>query len=152
MTQTKCRIWYDPKVDGYHISCAYSPQFVEFIKAAVPVSDRAFDPVTKHWTVTEKFFPILRSVAEKVWQASEIIIVTKDQTRATASAPVHKASLDSVIIEFVKLLPADALTTAYRKAAVAYHPDRGGDSDRMSRLNALWTRIEAELIAHKMNG
>lgn len=62
--------------------------------------------------------------------------------------PVRGDSLDVVLLNFVKLLPYDAAQAAYRKAAMALHPDKpenSGNSDRMSALNACWARIEAEL-------
>jgi curved DNA-binding protein CbpA len=47
---------------------------------------------------------------------------------------------------FVKLVPYDAMTKAYRAAAMTYHPDRsGGDMEKMTQLNALWERIKKEV-------
>jgi len=59
--------------------------------------------------------------------------------------PLQKRPLDSVLLTFVKLLPYTAAQAAFRKAAMELHPDKnGGNGDRMSALNASWTRIETE--------
>src|SRR5437867_1043938 len=46
-------------------------------------------------------------------------------------------SLDDVLVEFMKLLPFDAAQSAYRKAALLLHPNKGGDKEKMTRVNAL---------------
>jgi hypothetical protein len=43
---------------------------------------------------------------------------------------------------FQGLLPFEALQAAYRAAAKLYHPDLGGDSALMQRLNEAWSRVE----------
>ena len=48
--------------------------------------------------------------------------------------------IDQTLADFMKLLPFDAAQSAYRKAAIALHPDKGGSMDSMSKLNVLWTK------------
>jgi hypothetical protein len=154
----KCRIWYDLDVQAYYISTPYSEQFVNFIKIAIPVSDRGYDPSTKHWTFTEKWFDVVLDLSKKVWRnPGEVVCTTKDQAEKQAqaqqaqqnqratSAPVHKAPLDNVYAEFMKLISFDAANAAYRKAALEFHPDRNnGQDEKMSHLNSLFTRIKEE--------
>lgn len=144
--QTKCRIWWDESVQGYHVSTPYSKEFVEFIKLGVPASDRGFDPTTKIWTVTEKYFDLIYSTATKVWKnPGDVAVVTKAQSQAASAPPaVSRASLDSVMLDFVKMLPERALLQAFRFAAAELHPDKGGDMDKMMRLNTLWDRIKTD--------
>ncbi len=154
----KCRIWYDVDIQAYYISTPYSEQFVNFIKIAVPVSDRGYDPSTKHWTFTEKWFDVVLDLAKKVWRnPGEVVCTTKaqaeqaaqaqasSQQQRTTSAPVHKAPLDQIFADFMRLISFDAANAAYRKAALEFHPDRNqGKDDKMSHLNALFTRIKEE--------
>ena len=51
----------------------------------------------------------------------------------------------------MKLLPFDAAQSAYRKAALLLHPNKGGDKEKMTRVNALWSRIENELYRKVSN-
>ena len=38
---------------------------------------------------------------------------------------------------------ADQMKSAYRKASIKHHPDRGGDQNIMAELNGAWTEISA---------
>lgn len=145
-TQVKCRIWWDESIGAYRISCPYSPQFVEFIKLGVPVSDRAYDPSTKIWTFSEKYYDLVESTARKVWKnQGDVVVVTKAQAQAASAPPaLAQKTLDVVMLEFVKLLPERALLQAFRFAAAELHPDKGGSMEMMSKLNTLWDRIKTD--------
>jgi hypothetical protein len=146
MPAKKCTIWFDPKFDGYHFQCAYAPQFIEFVKAAIPASDRGYDPSTKTWMFAKKYLDAVENAATKFFGKESISVITEKQVSGASASPVGRtASIDSVMLEFMKLLPADAAIAAYRKAAMLLHPDRGGDMDKMSRLNSLWDRLEKEV-------
>lgn len=143
---TKCRIWWDNDLQAYRCSTPYSKEFVEFIKIAVPVSDRAYDPTTRIWAIAEKYIDVIADTAKKVWKGvGEVVIITRAQTQqASASPAVAKQTPDQVLTEFVKLLPIDSLIAAYRRAATELHPDRGGNMEKMAILNALWDRIKSD--------
>ena len=148
----KCRIWYDLDVQAYRISCGYNNKFIEFLKVAIPTSDRAYDPTTKIWVFQEKWFDIVCSTAQGVWGGGNVTIQNKASAQTAASsnantsvAPARQAKLDDVIISFFKLLPVNAVRKAYQTAAVELHPDRGGDAVKMRQLNEYWSRIKTEL-------
>jgi hypothetical protein len=149
----KCKIWYDVKIQAYRISTPYSQAFVDFLKIQIPASDRAFDPTSRIWTFNEKYFDPIRFMAEKVWAHSgETHVVDKQHAEAAARSNSTltrrpEASLNESIVEFFRLIPYEAAKAAYRKAALEMHPDRNAnDGERMSKLNAVWTRIEKELF------
>lgn len=147
-TGPRCRIWWDSSLGAYRCSTPFSKEFVEFIKIAIPVSDRAYDPTTKVWAFAEKYLDVILDTAKKVWKGpGEVVCITKAQTQqATASPAVAKATPEQVLVEFVKLLPIDALVAAYRKAAQELHPDRQESSsmEKMTQLNTLWDRIKTD--------
>ena len=146
MTQPKVRIWWDRDIQGYYIECPYSKAFVEGIKVVVPASDRGYDPTSKIWTITERFFPVIKIAADRLFP-NQVYYLTREQAeKATAPSAVKSKTLNEILLDFVRLLPNDALQKAYRVAAMTLHPDRGGDMDKMARLNALWQRIETERI------
>lgn len=149
----KCRIWWNVKTQSYNVSTPYSKAFVDFIKLAIPVSDRGFDPTTKIWTFVEKHIGNVEFTARTVWpQDGEVVVESKEaaekeeaKKRAEAATHVHKAPIASVLNDFLMLLPNDALVAAYRRAAMELHPDKqGGSSEKMSHLNTLWERIKVE--------
>lgn len=145
----KCKIWWSEDIQAYYVSTPCSKEFVDFIKIAVPVSDRAYDPSTKHWTISEKWLSVVADTAKKVWRSpGDVVIIDKKATQAASlPPPVRSQKIDDIYLDFVKLLSFDALQAAYRKAALELHPDKlgpGGDMTKMTRLNELFTRIKQE--------
>jgi len=149
MSGVKCRIWYDTQLQAYYCSTPYSKEFVEFLKMGIPASDRAYDPSTKVWSFTDKYFDIIADMARRVWRGpGEVVIITKAQAEAAQqSAPgmsVSKQTPGDVLKDFAALLPVEALEAAYKRACMTLHPDKGGSMEKMSQLNALWTRIKQD--------
>lgn len=71
---------------------------------------------------------------------------TQSQTTQNTPASAQRVTpIDTVLVQFVRLLPYDAARTAYRKAQLTLHPDAGGDSNKASALNVAWQRIEKEI-------
>lgn len=156
--QQSCRIWWDVSIQAYRLSSSYNKDLVDALKAFIPVSDRSFDTGTKIWTITEKYFQPLLSLISKLHINPTVI--TRQQAEAaktgsttgsgygSSSNAVTRTTLsviDKACLDFMKLLPYDAAQAAYRKAAMLLHPDRGGDMEKMTQLNQLWTVIEKEL-------
>ena len=146
MPQPRVRIWWDRDIQGYYVEAPYHKAFVEGLKIVVPASDRGWNPESKIWTITERFFPAIKIAAERVFKGQVNILTREQAERATSPTVVKSKTLDEVLLEFTCLLPNDALRKAYLVAARELHPDHGGDMEKMSRLNALWQRIETERI------
>lgn len=142
----KVTIWYDPKLDGYQLQSTWNSntqQFIDFLKATIPVSDRSFDPSSKTWSFAKKYLdPVTQSAKHFYGQVS---VITEQQVKGATQAPSKTQNIDQVMVEFMKLIPFDAAQSAFRKAAILLHPDRGGDMERMAKLNTLWDRLEKEL-------
>jgi hypothetical protein len=145
MSRTKAILWYDPKLDGYQLQFAYNPQFIQFLKTTIPASDRRFDDTSKTWSFAKKYLDPVRASAEAFFGRAEVSVISEAQVKGAAQLPTKVHTINEVMIEFMKLLPFDAAQSAYRKAAVLLHPDRGGDMDKMAKLNTLWDRLEKEV-------
>jgi hypothetical protein len=150
MSNKTIKIWWDVSVSAYRVSFPYNKDLVDVLSRQIPVSDRHYDMQTRIWTVVERQLPAIRKLFDML-QAT-VVIVTRQQAEAqqtaTQSGQIARGvkPLDSVLIEFVRLLPYDAAKTAYRKAVMQLHPDmQSGDADRASALNVAWQRIEKEV-------
>src|ERR1700674_4663437 len=55
----QCSFTWDMPRMAYAVTCQYQPNFIEFIKAKIPVSDRAWDPTTKTWYIKDPWFGIM---------------------------------------------------------------------------------------------
>lgn len=148
----KAKIWWDVSIKAYRLQCDFKPQLVDFLKKSIPVSDRTFDPTSKIWTFTEQYLAGTEKLLKLIFGDNNVAILSKAQVESTTSQQfnnkpsIGRTSVDIDLSEFMKLLPFEAAQSAYRKASMILHPDRpGGDMEKMSKLNSLWTRIEKEV-------
>jgi hypothetical protein len=152
--QLNIRIWWDASVSAYRMTSPYNASLVDALKQFIPVSDRSYDPATKVWTFVERQLAPLQGLLKQL--NMQPVIITRAQAEQAAQQAASSAGsqstaaqrvkpLDTVIIEFVRLLPYDAMRSAYRKAAMELHPDKGGSAERSAQLNDNWSRIAKEV-------
>jgi hypothetical protein len=147
----KCVIFWDVKVQAYQLQMKSDygriEKTVQFLKQAIPHSDRNWEPTTKTWTFTEKYLDGVQKFCVLIFGAQEVACLTRDKVEgSTRSVSVQTTNtLDSALLIFMKLLPFEAAQAAYRRASMTLHPDKGGDMEAMTKLNQAWTRIEKEL-------
>lgn len=162
-TQEQCSFIWDVPRGAYAITSQFQQNFLEFIKAKVPVSDRApeYDSVTrkfKCWYIKEAWFDVLYELATQLWGANAVRTVTRaDAERAwkaqedarNAAIQAQRAAVlgpfESALLDFCSLCDVDALRAARNKMAIILHPDKHGDPDKMAKLNASWFIVETEL-------
>jgi len=137
---------------------------IDIIKAKVPITAREYNPDSKHWTISKEYYvPIAEvmkamgfkvTVQEVAKQNAPNVDVPKDYEenfyRSEAKPSAGTESYTSVREQLFTLLevalesqePAD-LKSIYRKKARQLHPDLGGDAEKMSELNRLWSLYNA---------
>jgi len=147
--QANVRVWWDASVSAYRMTSPFNHELVEAIKAFVPVSDRSYDPQSKVWTFVERQLDPLRNLLTKL--GCNAVVITRQQAEAASQSTPNGATrgkpLADIALDFLTLAGADAMTKAYRHAAMLNHPDRGGDMSKMSALNAAWDRLTKELYS-----
>lgn len=139
------KIWWDNAIGAYKMVTPYNATFVDLLKQLAPGSDRVWDPSSKVWTISEKIVHLVKDLAEKSFKC-QATFISRQQAQSASAPPktVTLASIDSLMLEFFKLLPYNAARKAYQVAAMELHPDRGGSLENMTKLNATWSRIEKE--------
>jgi hypothetical protein len=145
----KARIWWDSSIQAYKLQTTFKPELVEFLKKQIPVSDRSWDNNTKIWTFTEGYLDGVRKLCILLYGNNDVAVLDRKTVEGQSTRTVSVSNLntlDTLCVQFVKLLPFDAAQSAYRKASLVLHPDRpGGNMEKMSQLNTIWTRLEKEL-------
>lgn len=157
----KASIFWDTSVQAYRLKLqgdyAKIEKVVEFLKKQIPFSDRELvvkvDPVTTKkdytWTFTEKYFDGTVKFLHLVYGAQEVAAVSRAQVEAAQQPRMNMTAsanpMASACFEFLKIIPYEAAQKAYREAAFRMHPDRGGNMEEMSKMNALWTKLQKEL-------
>jgi len=147
----KCVIFWDTKVQAYQLQMKGDfnkiQKTVEFLKGVIPHSDRNWEPTTKTWTFTEKYLDGVQKFCTLLFGNQEVAVLTRDKVEGQSQSVSVNGynTLDSALLTFMKLLPFDAAQAAYRKASMTLHPDRGGDMEKMTKLNQAWSKIEKEV-------
>jgi hypothetical protein len=149
----KVMIYWDVKIQAYQLKMKTDfdriEKVVNFLKATIPHSDRSWDPNTKTWTFIEKYLDGVEKLCKVIYGNSEVAVLTKasveGQTKNQAVASQTISGTDATLLEFMKLLPYEAAQKAYKAACFVLHPDRGGNMEAMSKLNASWQKIEREV-------
>ena len=137
----------------------YSAAFLSDFKAAVRV--RAYDPKTKTWWIQESAVELVERLLadngienEPLVQRSEVR--GNGHKRVTDTGPGWKGepwqrviashlNLEAYGLLGVRKDADDAVVrAAYRALAKKHHPDAGGDSEAMKRLNLAWEKIQKE--------
>lgn len=145
-----CQITWDTVTQSYIVSSPYAESFVNGLKGVIPDDQRSWNPVAKLWYLTERYGPMLKTLADSVFGVGNVTFYSRQdvesraqsQTRQLVAADptnVHKA-----IVEFFGLIPYDDAKSLYRKLCLTLHPDKGGDTAEAATLNASWATIEKE--------
>ena len=136
---------------------------IDVIKAKVPITAREYNPDSKHWTLAKEYYipiiEVMKSMGFKVTiqatakQNAPNVEVPKDYEenfyRSEAKPSASAEDVSSKLKEMLHLesevsqLDEKQLKNAYRIACRAYHPDLGGDAEKMSELNRLWSLYNA---------
>jgi hypothetical protein len=134
-----------------------------------PVAQRSCDPTTSVWSYFDEWgqFTLDRLISVTNSIAQKVVLIEVQDLAAQAvdkhinlsskrvrpedffynyGKPVAQAVMTKeTVVEKLKQLLGDTIDkTAYRRAALKYHPDRNnGDGSKMSELNSLWSVYNA---------
>src|SRR5882757_7646033 len=140
---------------------------VTFVKAAIPSSDRTYDPTTREWFYHEKFHPTM----EQALKGSRFVLnytVTKEQfvelkrkkdefaRQAGQTFQVKQYDTNEDLAKFGILLTEAAIptkdyvswsreiaTSFWKKALKFFHPDLHPErTEQASELNEVWSRLK----------
>lgn len=132
--------------------------FIDVLKKSIPSGERSYDPVTHEWYIEEKWFLLVKQLSEAVFGS---VYTYEKQTASNWTAgqgALRATDTNADLKVFDELLRAAGVVTngtdiktlslaeaikLYRRAALAFHPDRNpnGATD-MSRLNEVFTRLK----------
>lgn len=127
----------------------YDPTWVELLKVNVPPVAKRYSPGNKSWMVTGLYVSVTLELArghfdqvEELWPGGQ---------SSTRSTPGH--TYTQCLVEVKRVFPDHAelgllpsastklVQAAYRVAAKNNHPDIGGDTEVMKRVNAAYSRL-----------
>ncbi len=121
---------------------------IEALKDYVPACNRVYVPERKTWRVDAYAHDCLQgwlAYARATFNARiEWIGETyEDPESEWTPKPKPKASDPYVTLHLLPSAPPEVVKAAYRALAVLNHPDKGGDTEAMQRLNDAYRRLAA---------
>ncbi len=138
-----------PDFDGGHDIKVQSADPLEFrlcidtLKSFVKVPNRSYDPDTKTWNVSESGYESLTKWINYICQSIDAEI--KWQQPSPPRQPKRPApKVDAYAA--LHLLPTASpalVKAAYKCLAMEFHPDRGGDTRAMQRINEAYRQLAA---------
>jgi len=106
---------------------------VESLKAEIPGHARTYDPVAKSWTVAPAYAGIAIRLMCQAFVDVEIIDAAAGPTFDRGENP-REAAL--VVLHLLPTAPPELVTAAHRCLAKLHHPDAGGSTAVMQRINS----------------
>jgi DnaJ-domain-containing protein 1 len=113
---------------------------IEALKDRIPAYDRTYSPASREWFIAasaradlEMWLDDARAVvgAKVEWQPSKGKERTHTRTATDAFATLH----------LLPSAPPEVVRASYKALAMKHHPDHGGDTEAMQRLNEAYERL-----------
>lgn len=127
---------------GFYIKFNFDQNFIEVLKLSVPSSSREWHPDRKLWWVGDLYFSTILRLAHRFFDE------VSDQTRPDPEPeyrpdppPSWMASPHGALF-LLPNAPQPVVKAAYKALAKMYHPDAGGDPERMRVINLAFEAIE----------
>jgi len=114
---------------------------IEELKSRIPARERSYSPSTKEWLIDarsrdalETWLDDARALfgAQVEWQPTK-----HEHTRAK---PRNETNAHAVL-HLLPSAPPEVVRAAYKALAMKHHPDHGGDTEAMQRLNEAYERL-----------
>jgi curved DNA-binding protein CbpA len=72
-------------------------------------------------------------------------VVSGGQARDFSHGPGHQTTDAYAVLHLLPTAPPELIKAAYRCLAMIHHPDRGGDTEAMQRINSAYAGLSAKL-------
>ena len=117
----------------------YHIQWIAAFKEHLPKGVRKWDKDSKRWIVDRGYIDVVCDVTRKFFRGVKIHRVLMDEyNRIKAEfSGFNPSNGKSALVAFCQSIPPKTL---YRVLSRAFHPDVGGDTEIMKRLNAAWDK------------
>ncbi len=113
---------------------------IEALKDAIPAYDRTYSPASREWFIhasARHSLELWLDDAREVCGASVEWQPTKHERPRTASvAPDAFATL-----HLLPSAPPEVVRASYKALAMKHHPDKGGDTEAMQKINEAYERL-----------
>ena len=130
--------------DSWRVTFPFDRDVVESIKQLVPPHSRTYEPDERAWYVTPRYGDLIRKLLQSAFVDVEI---DEDETYySPPPPPTSSAPQTSYHVLYLQpAVPPELVESAYRTLARLHHPDAGGSTETMQRLNDAVSSIRRRL-------
>lgn len=134
-------VFVTERVDGiFELRFPFNQFVIDNLKMRIPKHGRAYVPDLRAWTV---FAPWIDEAIEILEEAFDSVTVKRqERQQTTRTAPPAGSDQSFAELHLRSTAPVELIHGAYRILAKLYHPDLGGDTSTMERINAAYQRIK----------
>ena len=123
---------------GVILTFPFDRWLVDALKAEIPGHARTYDPGMRSWTVVPAYAGIAIRLMYQAFTDVEIIDVAAGPTFDRGGDP-REAAL--IVLHLRPTAPPELVDAAYKCLARLHHPDAGGDTITMQRINSAVEQI-----------
>ncbi len=129
-------VYREPTSPWRQVVFPYDPPTKDDLLATLPKFARWWDPGTRCWWVLD----VYEVAAVVVLKSHSYRVFAKDLIRTPPVLDGNAAAFANVFEALLQEVPAELRLTVYRHLSLALHPDRGGSTELMQRLNTAWDK------------
>lgn len=130
--QTVAKIWLD---ETKAVICArfpYTQKVIDEIRAKIPKGKKSWNPDDKIWEFSVETVDVIVEIL------SDHFDKVIDLTKEVPELPIIQNGTDPLL----SLLDQDDIQKIYKVLVKKYHPDVGGDSNKMARINQVFSKMK----------
>lgn len=124
------------------VAFPYSAYVVERLKTEIPAPCREYDPTRKLWTIHAPYIAPAVAIVRAAYP--DVQIESVGGAHVSEPAAIDP---DYRVLHLLPTAPPELVETAYKCLARLHHPDTGGSTEAMQRLNAAVAVIRERVSA-----
>jgi DnaJ-domain-containing protein 1 len=121
----------------------FQPILIAVLKERIPRSCRTYNPKTKSWTVSGGWQDRAVNLLLGVFPDAQVEHPRSDRGTETVGQ-IDDAHAE---LHLLSSAPPELIEAAYRVLAKQHHPDAGGGTVTMQRLNTAYAVLKAQVVA-----
>mgnify|MGYP001609834074 CR=1 FL=1 len=124
--------------DWLRVYFDYDPDLIEDLKDTIPKRARRWDPEDRCWLI----LPSQKRALTHLLAEHGHTVKSFERNAPAGGTPRPSPSPNFDPIEaLLREIPTEMRAKVYRQLAIALHPDNGGDTELMKRLNVIWDKL-----------
>jgi hypothetical protein len=116
---------------------------VEALKVRIPAHARSWNPDGKIWSVAPEWKRVAIDLMVEAFGFENVQIIDQEPQRGPEPTPSRQSDPAFMILHLRETAPPELIAAAYKCLARLEHPDTGGDTLAMQRLNGAYDELKS---------